>query len=146
MNNILVRKVKETEIDWVNSKYKEINFKLSDYKNELIVIVEVNGEKAGLGRLVYIDENNLELGGIYVFDKYRGIGVADKIVSFLCEANTDKKSVIWCLPFEKLKGFYNKFGFTTNLSLPPKEILKKLEWCNSPENYSEKVLLLSKII
>lgn len=146
MNNTPVRKVEETEIDWVNSKYKEANFKLSDYNNEHIVVVGINSKKAGLGRVVSIDKNNLELGGIYMFDKYRGIGVADKIVSFLCGANIDKKSVIWCLPFEKLKDFYKKVAFTINNSLPPKEILRKLEWCNSPENYSEKVLLLSKII
>ncbi|WP_428741496.1 GNAT family N-acetyltransferase [Tenacibaculum sp.] len=144
MNTIIVRKAEKEEIDWVNTQYKSIDFKSSNFEKEYIVVAEKDGKKCGLGRLVKIDEQHVELGGIYVFDAYRGLGVADAIVHFLCNHNPFLNTIVWCLPFENLKDFYGKFGFDTHTLTPPKEVVEKHEWCNTSGIYSKKVLLLSK--
>jgi hypothetical protein len=93
--------------------------------------------------LVFIDDQNIELGGIYVFEGYRGLKIADLIVSTLLKENPFLNSTIWCLPFQNLKSFYSKFDFKENLDLiPPEKVTQKLNWCNS--NYITKTLLLSK--
>ncbi len=142
---IQARKAKKEEIEWVNSQYKEVGFVASNFYNEFIAIVEVDGRKAGLGRLVIIDEGNIELGGIYVLKEFRRMGVADHIVDFLCTNNSFKERIIWCLPFEHLKKFYEGFGFKkSNMVKAPKVIARKHEWCNT--NYDQIVLLLAKTL
>ena len=145
MNTITIKQAEKNEINWVNSKYAEVDFVKSNYENEYIIIAKVNGENAGLGRLVKIDSHGIELGGIYVFPNFRGFGVAEKIVQHLCEGNPFGESTIWCLPFENLFKFYSKFGFETceNKNAPEK-VAQKLEWCNSENQYGKKVLLLCK--
>ncbi len=144
MNTILTRKASSNEINWVNSKYTEVSFVKSNFENEFIVIAEVNNQKAGLGRLVIIDDRNIELGGIYVFKEYRKMGVADSIVSFLCTNNPFKDRVVWCLPFENLKEFYSNFGFNESANIKiPNQVASKYKWCNT--TYDKKVLSLSKI-
>lgn len=142
MRNIITRKAQINEIEWVNSQYISANFKESDFDNEFIVIAEVENTKAGIGRLVIIDENNIELGGIYVLRDFRKIGVAESIVSTLCKSNPYSQSIVWCLPFENLKKFYAGFGFSNSKSNVPHEMIKKHKWCNKV--YDKKVLLLSK--
>jgi len=117
----------------------------SNIDNEFIVIANVENKNAGLGRLVKIDNKNIELGGIYVFPNFRGLGIAENIVRSLCEKNPFKASMIWCLPFENLLDFYSKFGFEkyTNGKVP-EEIMNKLKWCNSGEKYEKEVFLLYK--
>lgn len=144
MEPILIRIAKETEINWINSKYQEVEFVKSDFKNEFIVITEYNNIKSGIGRLVALDKNNIELGGIYVFPGFRKLGIAEKIVSFLLDNNPYEQSVIWCLPFENLLSFYSRFGFTKNYGEVPEKILNKYQWCNTNGLYDKKVLLLSK--
>lgn len=139
--NIQIRKALEVEIEWINEKYNEVQFSHSIFQNELIAIAEINGEKAGLGRLVTIDHENLELGGMYVFDSFRGHGIAARLVDFLL---TQAKSHyhIYCIPFTKLTGFYRRFGFTPLLPTDkaPEHILNKYQWCE--QSYDEKVELL----
>lgn len=140
--SIVVRQAEKDELTWVNSKYAEVGFVSSNFKNECIVIAEIENQKAGLGRLVKIDNQNIELGGIYVFYDFRKQGVAENIVSYLCKTNPFENATIWCLPFENLEVFYSKFGFVKNRIIPPIAIAKKLAWCNT--TYDKKVLLLSK--
>lgn len=139
--NIHIRKAVETEIEWINNKYDEVQFVHSIFQNEMVAIAEINGEKAGLGRLVTIDHDNLELGGIYVFDFYRGKGIASKLVNFLLK-QADLHYHIYCIPFTKLIGFYRQFGFISPQSTDeiPERILKKYQWCEG--SYNEKVELL----
>lgn len=145
MNTIIVNTALESDLDWVNSKYDEIGFVRSNFENEHILIASVSNQRAGLGRLVRIDSSNMELGGIYVFPEYRGAGVADVIVRKLCQIETFGKLTTWCLPFENLFKFYERFGFLPSDSIqPPSEIVKKFEWCNSQDKYKQKVLLLVK--
>ncbi len=142
MTNIIIRKSKPFETTWINDTYTEIGFMKSNYRNEYISVAEIENKKCGLGRLVEIDNKNKELGGIYVFPKYRGMGVADAIVNHLLRQEINKR--IWCLPFSNLLKFYQKFGFkeidSANNGIP-ETILSKHSWCN--QNYEKEVLLLA---
>lgn len=145
MKTVTVRQAEIHEINWINAKYSEVDFVKSNFENEYILIAKVGNENAGLGRLVKIDEDNIELGGIYAFPNFRGIGVAENIVRNLCKKNPFGASTIWCLPFENLLNFYSKFGFENCDNIKaPKELTKKQEWCNSENKYRKKVLLLCK--
>lgn len=145
MKTIRIKQAEKNEINWINVKYSEVGFVKSNYENEYIIIAKVENENAGLGRLVQIDSNNIELGGIYVFPNFRGFGVAEKIVQHLCEENSFGIATIWCLPFENLSNFYLKFGFRNCKHVKiPEKITQKLKWCNSESKYDEKVLLLCK--
>ncbi len=138
MNTIKVRQIKENEMSWVNSCYEKIGFKGSEFSNEFIVVAELNNQKCGLGRLVKLDEENWELGGIFVGNIYRGKGIARAIVSFLCDEIDSTYRNIWCLPFENLEEFYNDFGFNIPKTLPPQEISDKHLWCNTNAGYTKK--------
>jgi len=131
------------DMDWINEQYRKIDFVPSDISKGLIAIAEINSEKAGLGRLVPIDEKNAELGGMYVFEKFRHQGIARSIVDFLLSPGK-KYQTIYCLPFEHLKIFYESFGFSecNSNEFAPTEIINKHSWCN--KTYSHKVLLLKK--
>ena len=133
------------DLEWVNSKYAEINFVKSNFDKEFIAVARIENQNAGLGRLVKIDDKNIELGGIYTFPEFRSIGVAENIVAYLCKKNPFKQSIIWCLPFENLSDFYCRFGFEKYQDGDiPKEINEKLEWCNTNDKYKKKVILLYK--
>lgn len=144
MKKIYVRKATLEDIEWVNTTYRNIDFVLSDYTTEYIALAEVEGVKCGLGRVVTIDEGNVELGGMYVLDQFRGMGIAEQIILHLLQ-NHEQYKKIWCLPFEHLQHFYNKFGFldqkTHDYKIPDK-IYDKHKWCN--QNYTKDVLLLVK--
>ena len=145
MKTVTIIPAKRNEMDWINSKYAEIGFIRSDYENEFIVIAKVENENAGIGRLVKVDNKNIELGGIYTFPNFRGLSVAKNVVTELLDKNPYSNSTIWCLPFENLLSFYLKFGFTKYAKgVIPKEVEKKLRWCNSNEKYEKKVVLLYK--
>ena len=74
--------------------------------------------------------------------------MAGVVVTKIYESNNRKLTgkIIWCLPFEDLKGFYNDFGFDNPKTSFPKEISEKHLWCNTNGGYAKKVLLLSKHI
>jgi N-acetylglutamate synthase-like GNAT family acetyltransferase len=146
MKKIIVKQAERSQMEWINSKYDEVMFVKSNFENEYIVIAKVENENAGLGRLVKIDNENLELGGIYVFPDFRGLGIAEKIVRNLCDKNPFEKLTIWCLPFENLLSFYSKFGFKNYKEKnTPEKVAIKLNWCNSNNKYTKKVILLTKI-
>lgn len=145
MKKVVVKQAEKNELNWINSKYSEVNFMESSYENQYIVIAKIENENAGLGRLIKINNDNIELGGIYAFPNFRGLGVAEKIVHNLCEKNPFDKSTIWCLAFENLMNLYSKFGFEPCDDIKaPEKITEKLEWCNSQSNYEKKVILLCK--
>ncbi|WP_298543970.1 GNAT family N-acetyltransferase [uncultured Aquimarina sp.] len=144
MNPIHIRKAKFEEIDWINDTYQKLSFTVSDFNKEYIAVAEFNGYPCGLGRLVPIDSDNLELGGMYVSEEYRKKGIANAIVLNLIHQNKTNKN-IWCLPFGHLKNFYEKFDFKEVKELSkkvPTEIFSKYEWCR--KTYNKKVLLLVK--
>ena len=142
MKNILtVRTAKNTEIEWINKCYDEIEFVHSKFDNEIIAIAEMGSEKAGIGRLVTIDADHFELGGMYVFESFRSCGVARAIVDFLLN-KAPQHSTVYCIPFEHLVYFYKRFGFASckNPDPVPKELLDKYLWCK--EKYPQPTSLL----
>lgn len=65
MESIVIRRAKKEELEWINSKYSQIDFVHSNFEKEIIAISEHKGERCGLGRIVIIDQNNCELGGMF---------------------------------------------------------------------------------
>ncbi|MGG0188585.1 GNAT family N-acetyltransferase, partial [Bacillus rhizoplanae] len=109
---LYIQKANLDDMQWVNFQYKKANFVPSHLDNEEIGIAYLNGQKAGLGRLVKIDKNNFEIGGIYTLEDYRGKKIADSIVAFLIkEARKLQIQNVYCIPYEHLKPFYSKHGF-----------------------------------
>lgn len=141
--NVQVRRALSNELPWINSKYDEVKFKHSDLEHDFLVIAELNSERSGLGRLVKIDSNTAELGGIYVFPDKRGHHLAEKIVAYLME-NASAYQTVYCIPFLHLKSFYMKFGFeeSNDLTHVPDEIKSKLNWCGT--TYETQTCLLVK--
>ncbi len=137
--SISVRQADTTDLDWVNQCYAAIDFTPS-HSGELIVIASHNGQAAGLGRVVPLENGQGELGGIYVLDDFRGLGIASVVVDSLLQQAAD--TPLYCLPFAKLAEFYMGKGFAP---LPadhnvPAVIENKHAWCN--QHYAEPVLLL----
>lgn len=138
-----IRRAYESEIGWVNDCYNDVEFMHSSFDTEIIAIAEFSGQKAGLGRLVSLDPSNFELGGMYVFEYFRGQGIARKIVEFLLKFSLAHQN-IYCIPFEHLVPFYCEFGFVQciNEEQVPHEISKKYLWCK--EKYPNPTALLVK--
>ncbi|PFM63466.1 GNAT family N-acetyltransferase [Bacillus cereus] len=131
------------DLEWINIQYESIGFVPSDLKRDKVAIITYNDEYAGVGRLVQIDEDTIEMGGIFILPEFRGLQLAGELVSFLVQ--TAKKLQIqnvYCLPFKELESFYKKYGFTevdnTQEVVHP-IILKKYNWCL--ETYDKHVLL-----
>jgi GNAT superfamily N-acetyltransferase len=134
----VIRRASPSELEWVNDRYREVDFVPSS-TGDVIAIAEVDGNRAGIARVVPLDDGRGELGGMYVFEPFRGRGVAQELIRFLIAATN---GTLYCLPFASLHALYASFGFTTVAasSSVPEEITKKHRWCN--EHYTEAVLLL----
>ncbi len=129
------------EISWINTQYQEVNFAPSVFENEIIAIAEFNSIKAGLGRLVKIAPGVYELGGIYVLSEHRNHKIATSIIEFLLN-QAGAKETIFCIPFESLSPFYQRFGFkkVTSLEIAPAVLIEKYTWCQ--KTYKDPVDLL----
>lgn len=136
---LLVRRLLAQELIWANERYGEIHF-VPSTAEDFIVVAEVDGEKVGLGRLVPVDANSAELGGIYVLPQYRGQQVARALVNFLLRESNHRR--LYCVPFVHLDGFYREFGFVPapSDSKVPDSIARKLQWCH--RQYASNVTLL----
>lgn len=142
-NILKLRTAEESEIGWINNCYDQVEFMHSNFDNEVIAIAEFDKQKAGLGRLVKVDENNLELGGMYVFESFRGKGIGQELVKFLL-TYSEPLQTVYCIPFEHLLPLYKKCGFTscTNFGLVPKKILDKFRWCQEKYRHPTSLLVL----
>jgi predicted GNAT family N-acyltransferase len=141
---VTIRQARKEEIAWINARYSEVDFLPSDFDNEFIAVAEVDSKRAGLGRLVKIDGESFELGGMLVFDEFRGSGTARRIVEFLLDHSKGKR--VFCIPFEHLFEFYNSAGFVKcdDFYSVPEEVLKKFRWCQ--RTYEHGVFLLEQIV
>ncbi|MEW5853819.1 MAG: GNAT family N-acetyltransferase [Myxococcota bacterium] len=137
---MLVRPARPDEIPWVNEHYREVDFVESRPERELIAIAEVEGERAGLGRLVSVDDENTELGGMLVLPAFRGRGIAAALVRFLLEHARGR--TVWCIPFAHLSAFYREAsGFVpvADAAAPP-AVREKFRWCQA--HYAQPTELL----
>jgi GNAT superfamily N-acetyltransferase len=138
---VQIRVANSSELPWINRCYHEIGFQPSDCSRELIAIAEIDGEPAGLGRLVTVTPDQLELGGIYTFESFRNRGVAKAIVSYLL-THVKANQAVYCIPFCHLVPFYTGYGFVpcTTTDDIPEQILEKVTWCS--QTYSQTTSLL----
>lgn len=135
------------DLQWVNNQYKEIGFVPSKLDNEIIAIVTYESVFAGLGRIVLLNDHEAEIGGIYILNEFRGLSLANELVGYLVDTAKEKNfKEVYCLPFENLQNFYQKFGFYEfdYTSVPTNQkVLDKFKWCLN--SYDNPVLLLKLI-
>jgi len=136
---VKLRTARADETEWINARYAEVRFLPSDLAHEVVVIAEVDGEPAGLGRLVDVDERSCELGGMLVFDRFRGRGVARAIIDELLRHTRGRD--VYCIPFADLEPLYTSAGFARSGDAPL-SIREKLEWCRV--TYDRPVVLLAQ--
>lgn len=70
------------DLEWINNQYDSIGFVRSDLKRDKVAIITYNNAYAGVGRLVQIDEDTLEMGGIYILPQFRGLQLAGNSFHF----------------------------------------------------------------
>lgn len=136
---VTVRTLEAAELTWANARYAEVSFKPST-AHDLLALACVEGQRAGLGRLVQVGDASGELGGIYVLPDHRGKQVARALVSFLLEQSP--YPTLYCIPFAHLDAFYRGFGFApaAAASSLPRAVADKVAWCAT--QYAEPVSLL----
>ena len=136
-----IRNAYMEESPWINERYKEIGFVPSNIAHELVAIAEHQGSRAALGRLVPVNADCAELGGIYVVPEFRGLGIGKEIESYLLRQGMTYKK-IFCLPFAHVEHLYVGLGFRRceQAEEVPQEIQRKHRWCNS--HYVLRTLLL----
>jgi N-acetylglutamate synthase-like GNAT family acetyltransferase len=127
-----LRKATAADAEWINAAYQAVGFQPSDVEHELLIVAEVNGDHAGIGRLVPAGENACELGGMLVFDQYRHRGLARTIIDELLRHANGR--TIYCIPFADLEPIYAKAGFVRfagDEAALPEYVREKLAWCRS---------------
>ena len=127
------------EAPWINARYAEVGFLPSDLSREIVIIAEIDGRAAGLGRIVPVDERSCELGGMLVFDEFRGRGVARAIIDELLRHAQGRD--VYCIPFAELEALYGSAGFARTGDAPS-EVSEKFEWCM--QAYDKPVVLMKK--
>lgn len=100
------------DLEWINNQYDSIGFVRSDLKRDKVAIITYNNEYAGVGRLVQIDEDTLEMGGIFILPQFRGLQLAGELVLFLVETAKITNTKCILSSFEELENFYKKYGYT----------------------------------
>lgn len=137
-----IRLAQAADLAWINARYAEIDFVPSD-ANDLVVIASVDGVAAGQGRVVPVGPRAGELGGMLVYDAFKGRGLARDIIASLCAL--PGFDVLYCLPFAELEGLYASMGFaqTPDDAGVPQHVAQKYRWCN--EHYDKPVLLMKRV-
>lgn len=122
--DILVRPMLEKDIDEVleiektsfTTPWSKEAFTLEINKNMLAkyVVAEIQGKVVGYGGIwLIIDEGHVT--NIAVHEKYRGLGVGNKIMEGLIDICGDRNIVAMTLEVRKTneiaKSLYNKYGF-----------------------------------
>ncbi|MCB0404316.1 MAG: GNAT family N-acetyltransferase [Bdellovibrionales bacterium] len=123
-----VRLAIEEDHPWINNRYEQAGFLASNFSKETIAVAEIDGRKAGVGRLIPIDDNSFELGGIYVEEFFRGTGVAKSVIDFLLARA--KSKIVYCIPLAHVVDLYRSIGFSEmDPTKVPQEVLDKFKWC-----------------
>ena len=114
---------------WINERYASVHFQPSDFSRDLVIVAELDGVPAGIGRLVPAGDDACELGGILVFEEYRGRGIARAIIAELLLHAGERE--VYCIPFTELEPIYAAAGFVTREAVGelPEYIRQKLDWC-----------------
>ena len=138
---MLLREPFRADAAWIQEQYADIGFLPSDLARETIVIAEIEGQRAGMGRLVPAGEGVFELGGILVLDAFRGRGVARAIVDELIRRAGAAE--VYCIPFADLGALYAAAGFRRiDAEGVPEKVREKLAWC---ERNIDRAVMLMKL-
>ena len=125
---MLLRTATPDDAGWIREQYEKVHFIPSDLARETVVVAEVDGARAGMGRLVPAGDGACELGGMYVDDAYRGRGIARAIVDDLLRRAGSRD--VYCIPFADLEQLYAEAGFRRIEPVDvPDKIREKLDWC-----------------
>jgi GNAT superfamily N-acetyltransferase len=107
--DVRIRDARSDERAWASDRYREIGF-MPTAAADVQLVADIAGERVGLGRLVRLGADAVELSGIWTADAARGRGVARAMVTALLDRARDEREV-WCVPFADLVSFYTSFGF-----------------------------------
>jgi GNAT superfamily N-acetyltransferase len=132
------------DAQWINERYASVHFHPSDLSRDLMVVAELDGVTVGMGRLVPAGEDACELGGMLVFEEFRGRGVARAIIEELLR-HADGRDV-YCIPFAELEPIYEGAGFVRiepDGDLPA-YVHEKLGWC--AREIPERAVILMKLL
>ena len=80
---MILRTATSADAGWIDEQYAVAGFLSSDLARDVLVIAELDGRRAGMGRLVPAGEGAFELGGMWVLEAFRGRGIARAIVDEL---------------------------------------------------------------
>lgn len=142
VGSVAVRRAAPADLAWANARYAEAGFLASD-ATHLLLIAEMEGALAGLGRLVPAGEGAVELGGMFVLPAARGRGVSRALVRALLAAAGAAR--VFCIPFDDLAGLYEREGFVrvpAEADVPP-AVAAKLAWCR--DRYARPACLLEHV-
>lgn len=141
MSSVRFRRLEPFELNWANDRYSEVDF-VHSTSGDLIAVALVDGTPAALGRVTHVGPSVGELGGLYVFPDFRGMGLAKPLVTHLVEESG--LTTLFCLPFEPLEALYESCGFSAHQGGAdvPQTVLRKHAWCN--QHYAQPVLLMSR--
>jgi GNAT superfamily N-acetyltransferase len=136
-----LRTATRADAAWINERYDQVHFIRSDFDRDTLVVAEIDGAPAGMGRLVPAGENAYELGGMYVFDEHRGRGIARAIIDELIRLAGDAD--IYCIPFANLTALYESAGFRPSATATD-HVRAKLDWC--ARELPERAVVLLKYV
>lgn len=140
---IRIRPLERGEYPWADAVYREVHF-LPLASHHQAFVADIGGEAAGIGRLVDLEDDNAqELSGIVTLPAFRGLGVADRMVSHL--VGTSRRPVLYCIPLPRLEGFYQRFGLEAcaRSSDLPCAVRTKLNMCDV--THAARVSLLRRL-
>lgn len=125
---MLLRTATPDDAAWIQEQYEKVRFLPSDLTRDTVVVAEVDGARAGMGRLVPAGAGACELGGMFVDDAYRGRGIARALVEELIRRAGPED--VYCIPFADLEALYAAAGFRRIEPVNvPEKIREKLDWC-----------------
>lgn len=128
-NVMVLRSAGPDDAGWIDEQYLTAGFIPSDLTRDTVVIAEIDGVRAALGRLVPVGDGAFELGGMFVLDAFRGRGVARAIVDELIRRAAGAE--LYCVPFADLEALYAAAGFhRVERAGAPAKVQEKLEWCD----------------
>lgn len=126
---MILRTATAADAAWIDEQYAVARFLSSDLGRDVVVIAEVDGQRAGIGRLVPAGDGAFELGGMWVLDAFRGRGIARANVEELIRRAHD--ATLFCIPFADLEAFYASTGFQRiGREGAPAKVQEKLAWCD----------------
>jgi GNAT superfamily N-acetyltransferase len=126
-----VHSAEASDQDFIDTTYAAVNCPAATADDDVLVAEADDGERVGLGRLVPVADGTVELGGIWVDERFRRHGLAATIVKALLGRAAGRR--VFCVPFTPLMDYNKRFGFVDapRDESVPAPILAKLSVCRA---------------